>query len=313
MSAIRPPDDLPPPSNISEATRRNILDGLRLGAVRWSGRLDEPDFLSRLFDLKKLPSHDHRFKDAAGDIFQHRVRNDDGDAYWVFGDTRFDLTWCADEVFVRFLCEMLHPVVRPEEAEVERLAAMFNEQLSTDGWEIYPATTVSGRPVFAGRRRSFHLDHAVRAVKSAVEPFGAEYVSRQITRLYGAAHNDPELAIGTAKELLETVCKSIISERLGTCDANQELPALIKATTRLLQLAPDDVPDSAKGAESIRILLNSLGTVAGRLAELRNLYGTGHGKGAGARILDERHARLAVGAAATLATFLVETHQAHPK
>ena len=44
------------------------------------------------------------------------------------------------------------------------------------------------------------------------------------------------------------------------------------------------------------------------LAELRGLYGTGHGKHGKTSGLSPRHAKLAVGAAATLATFLFQTH-----
>lgn len=77
----------------------------------------------------------------------------------------------------------------------------------------------------------------------------------------------------------------------------------------MLELLPDDVPSAAKGAEAIRRILSNLGTVAQGLAELRNLYGTGHGKTGSARGLSARHARLAVGCAATLATLLLETHE----
>ena len=49
---------------------------------------------------------------------------------------------------------------------------------------------------------------------------------------------------------------------------------------------------------------------AARLAELRNLYGTGHGKEAAAQMQKPRHARLAVGAASTLAGLFFETHLA---
>lgn len=45
------------------------------------------------------------------------------------------------------------------------------------------------------------------------------------------------------------------------------------------------------------------------MAELRNLYGTGHGPSAKTnRGIQPRHARLATGVAATLASFLFETH-----
>jgi hypothetical protein len=56
-------------------------------------------------------------------------------------------------------------------------------------------------------------------------------------------------------------------------------------------------------------LAPALATVSQSLAELRNLYGTGHGKGGRTKGLSPRHAKLAVGAAATLAVFLFETHK----
>jgi len=303
------PPNVPPPSTISDVTRKNIFDAVTASGIFWAGRLPQDDFLGRLYKLKKMPSTDHRFGDAGSDIWQHCVRNSDWENDWVFTDRRFNLMWCSDEELLRFLTELLHPMVRAATDEVERLLAIFNEHLAKDGWELYPATMVSGRPVFAGRKKMAHLDHAVSTVKDAVEPIGAEYINQQITRMYAAAQNDPELAIGTAKELLETVCKSILMARTGACDPALDLPGLIKKATKELRLAPEDVPASARGAETIRILLNNLGRVDGRLAELRNLYGTGHGKDPSARVLETRHARLAVGAAATLAAFLAETHQ----
>ncbi len=305
-------ESLQTPSVITEVTRRNIFDAITVSRTSWSGRMQEPDFLARLYDLKAMPSHDHRFKSAAADIWQHRVNNDDGEPDWVFTDSRFNLMWCSDEELLRFLAETLHPAVRPDTDEVRTLAETFNRHLAADGWELYPATLISGRPAYAGRRLVLGADHAVTTVRAAVEPLGAEYVNQQITRMHAAVQDDPELAIGTAKELVETVCKAILVARAGACDDGLDLPALVKAAMKQLKLAPEDVHASAKGAEAMRIVLNNLGSIAGRLAELRNLYGTGHGKQPSSRVLDGRHARLAVGAAATLATFLVETHHQEP-
>jgi len=53
-------------NKISEVTRRNIFDFVLLEKTAWSGRLDEPAFLSRIFDLSKLPSTDSRFDNASG-------------------------------------------------------------------------------------------------------------------------------------------------------------------------------------------------------------------------------------------------------
>lgn len=84
---------------------------------------------------------------------------------------------------------------------------------------------------------------------------------------------------------------------------------LVRRTAEELQLVPDRVPDAAKGADVIKKLLGNLAVVSQSLAELRNLYGTGHGKEGRTAGLSPRHAKLAVGAAATLAVFLFETHK----
>ncbi len=138
---------------ISEVTRRDITDSLIADRVNWEGRLDEPGFLGRVWNLSEMRSTDGRFRDAAGDIWQHRINNYDWEDDWVFHDSRFDLAGCADETFARFLCEMLHPVVRPNLEEVQRLLASFNECLARDDWEIVEVRQLSGKPIFEGRRR----------------------------------------------------------------------------------------------------------------------------------------------------------------
>jgi hypothetical protein len=91
------------------------------------GAAGEREFLSRLFDLSSLPSEDSRFKDAAGDIWQHRVNNLDWDSDWVFYDRRFNLLNADDDVFLGFLCEGLHPVVRPDPTEAQKIRQLYNQ------------------------------------------------------------------------------------------------------------------------------------------------------------------------------------------
>ena len=137
---------------ITEVTRRQIIDYIITSRHRWSGRLNEDEFLSRLYDLEQLPSDDYRYSTASGDIWQHRVRNNDWDDDWVFHDSRFNLLRSSDEDFLRFLCEMVNPVVRPDHGAVIELLAEFNDALAMDGWEIFESKKISGRPVFAARR-----------------------------------------------------------------------------------------------------------------------------------------------------------------
>lgn len=122
--------------------------------INWAGRLDEVHFLDRIFDLKSLPSTDDRFKDAGQDIWQHRINNSDWQDDWIFYDSRFNLIYCEDETFLKFLCETIHPVVRSDIEEVKRLGNIYNKHLNADGFELTEYTTISERPVFKGKEMS---------------------------------------------------------------------------------------------------------------------------------------------------------------
>jgi hypothetical protein len=293
---------------ISEVTRRNIFDAIRVQNINWAGRLDEPEFLSRIFNLEQIPSYDSRFNDAAGDIWQHRINNYDWDDYWVFTDERFNLLKCDDDIFLRFLCEMIHPVVRGDVQEAKQLRQLFNQFLATDGYAIVERSKISGYPVYAARRKIENIPIGVNLAKKQ-QVFNAEYLSRQITRIEASIPHDPALAIGTSKELIETCCKTILQERRVEADDKWDLAQLVKATYKELKLTPSDIPNAAKAANTIKRLLSNLATVTQGLAELRNSYGTGHGKSVKSKGLTPRHAKLAAGAATTLAIFLFETHE----
>jgi hypothetical protein len=297
---------------ISEATRRDLADSMLLEKVNWAGRLEEQDFLARIFDVNALPSKDYRFKSAYQDIWQHRVNNpQDWDDDWVFYDSRFNLLHTDDDLFLGFLCETLHPIVRSEQEEVEKLRDLYNSFLRADGYELVERARMSGRPVFAARQ-AVELDStSLKSLKQAIPENGLTYVTRQITRMEASIEADPDLAIGTAKELIESVCRTILSERsTPLLPSNTDVGQLVKATFRELKLTPGDIPDGDPAEDSLRRLLGSLGTITQCIAEIRNRFGTGHGKAADAKALGATHARLAVGAAATLALFMQETHQA---
>lgn len=136
------------PDSITEVTRRGIMDLFALLPVVWAGRLEEPEFLARLYPLRKLPSNDYRYDDAYGDITQHRVNNpDDWADEYIFTDPRFDLLWGTDENILNFLAMTLHPAVRSEE-DAASLAQQYNSLLAADGFELRPDGMVSGKPLY---------------------------------------------------------------------------------------------------------------------------------------------------------------------
>ena len=121
----------------------------------------------------------------------------------------------------------------------------------------------------------------------------------------------PALAIGTAKELIDTCCKHIAERLHLNLPANPDMPVLVKAVLKELKLVPEGISEEAKGYDIIKRTLSNLTHVTQGLAELRNLYGSGHGWSSKHRGLQPRHARLAVATAAAFAEFVVETYRKH--
>lgn len=159
------------------------------------------------------------------------------------------------------------------------------------------------------RLKSAPSDPGIHHIKNVAVTFDAKHLAQQIQRMEKAIDSDPPLALGTAKELVETCCRTILRERGKPVTGSPDLPALTKAVLKELRLVPESVPDHAKGSDIIKRLLSNLGSVCQCMAELRNLYGTGHGKDGKAEAIKPRHARLAVGTATALATFLFATHE----
>lgn len=151
-------------------------------------------------------------------------------------------------------------------------------------------------------------DPALQALADLTTQMDAGHLSLYIKRMRNSVNSDPALAIGTAKELIEAVCKTVLFQRQRPVEDNPTMPQLIRRAASELNLMPEDIPDAAKGADTIRRLLSNLATISDGINSLRSEYGTGHGKDGTWRGVKPRHARLAVESAAALATFLMETH-----
>jgi hypothetical protein len=295
-------------NRISRRTRTNIIDHFRIEQTHWQGTLNDVEFLGRIFDLTELPSFDARFADAEGDIWQHTVNNDDWEGDWVFSDGRFDLLHCDDATFLAFLAETVHPVVRPSVDEASELVASLNLMLRVDGYELVTRESIGKRPIWVGAEVTIAGTRALSGIRAAHSTLDADYIQRQVARIESAVESDPGLAIGTAKELVESTLRAILEERRIVADSSADLSKLLRLAGKELRLVPDDVSDSTKAADSIRKVLGSLGVIVQGMAELRNAYGSGHGHAPSKRGLQSRHATLAAGAASALSVFLWQTH-----
>jgi hypothetical protein len=296
------------PATISELTRRDIFDTITIEQIAWWGRLDEAAFLERIYDLNDMPSTDGRFRSAAGDIHQHRVNNpEDWPDDWVFTDSRFDLMHGDDEVFLRFLCETLHPIVRPDVGEANRLVGLFNEKLAGDGWALIATKEISGRPIFEGRHRKGAKQPSTALRLPEYQRLRDPHVFEEhMRRIDAGLASDPAAAIASSKEMVESVCKVILDDYGVEYDRKDDLLDLYKAAAKALKLNAESVPDSAKGSQAAQGVLRALGTTVQRLAELRNELGLGHGRSRTSKA-QTRHARLAFNAASAMAEFMLDT------
>jgi hypothetical protein len=118
---------------------------------------------------------------------------------------------------------------------------------------------------------------------------------------------DPELAIGSSKELVEAVCALLLEDAGVEPDKKWAAEQLFKEALKTLDLSIDAVPDSKAGADSIRKVLRGMHQAVIGTAELRNRFGTGHGRHRRSSGLGPRHARLVASAALGLSRFLLDT------
>ena len=161
-----------------------------------------------------------------------------------YDDGRLNLLRCTDEMFLRLLCEMIHPIVRPNEAEVDGLLALFNEKLAADNYQLSAKARISGKRIFAGVKAFAAFTGEARKV---ADEMASDHVAAQITRMEASIAADPSLAIGSAKEIVESICKGILRERGMRLTGCEDLPKLVRKTRETLDLT---VAKYGRGAEA---------------------------------------------------------------
>jgi hypothetical protein len=293
---------------ITDVTRRQIADEMSLNNLWYHGNSTEPDFLARLFDLKSLSSKDYRYTNAYDDIYQHMVNNTDWDSDWLYNDPRINLSYCDDDIYLRFLALTLHPRVRTDANEIHKLVEIYNKNLDNDGFEVIQTDEISGKPVFIGCRKLIG-QAGLLAKKIEIKKYlNTEYVNGKINIMNDTVHKDTDLAIGTAKELLETTCKSILKQKTVAVDSNWTLPQLLKVTTSALDFTPKEAANPENAERSIKQILGGISSIVHGVSELRNSYGTGHGKEADFKALEVKYAKLLVAVVSEIVILYLSTN-----
>lgn len=295
-------------NRITDITRRQIADEMSLNNLWYHGNSTEPDFLARLFNLKGLPSKDYRYNNAYDDIYQHMVNNTDWDSDWLYNDPRINLSYCDDDIYLRFLALTLHPRVRTNESEVHKLVEIYNKHLGNDGFEVIQTDEISGKPIFSVHQKIIGQAGLLAKKVEIKKYLNTEYVNGKIDIMNEAIRKDTDLAIGTAKELLETTCKSILKQKAVVVDSNWTLPQLLKATTNALDFTPKEAANPESAERSIKQILGGISSIVHGVSELRNSYGTGHGKDVDFKALEAKYAKLLVAVVSEIVILYLSTN-----
>lgn len=134
-------------------------------------------------------------------------------------------------------------------------------------------------------------------------------VVQEFRRMVDNSESDPEDAITAACSLVESVCRSILVELQVEMPSKRAITTLYRAVAKELNLASDREDFPPDVAEDSRRILGGLASAVDGLGHLRTKTGDAHGREHTVRRVDPRVARLAIGSAATLSQFLIESWQ----
>lgn len=167
------------------------------------------------------------------------------------------------------------------------------------------------------REDGFKVDEATGAVRLGRVAPGAgltehalnalpdpQSIHDHLRRLGDSVDTDPRLAVSTAKALIESTAKCVLTARGQTYTRGAKVPALVNAAQESLGLAPKSVSDEDR---ALRQALQSLVTLTQSVTELRNSVGIDHGAEEVPKWVRPRHARLVVGAAQVWCQLMLET------
>jgi hypothetical protein len=171
---------------------------------------------------------------------------------------------------------------------IDYLVNVVDDLIDLDTWlrDHHPQLY---RELFAGGEAAALTE--LEAIATAAD---VPEIHRHVARIRHATDADPAQAIGSAKELIETVCRVILADHgLGKSD---DLMGLAKQVRVQLDLGSVN-----EGGALTRVLSGHAQIVQG-IAELRNLYGTGHGRSK-APEPEIAAARLVVDSASALALY----------
>jgi Abortive infection C-terminus len=141
-----------------------------------------------------------------------------------------------------------------------------------------------------------------RSLDSIIRERDIPAVRSEFDRALATVERDPPAAVTAACAIIESLCKVYIDENRLPMPADQSIRPLWKVVQEHLGLGPRSVV-----TDDMKQILGGLATVLNGVGDLRTHAGSAHGRGSQSFTVEPRHARLAVHAAHTVVTFVLES------
>jgi len=139
---------------------------------------------------------------------------------------------------------------------------------------------------------------------------GLLHIEEQVKAIELAVVENTGLAFDLAKTLVESACKTIITERGGSYDKDDNMSQLFKAVKQRVPFLPATVAGEAGARRSLEQTLNGLSTALQGVCELRNACGfASHGSESPRPLMEGIQALLAAQAADAIIGFVYQVHR----
>lgn len=139
---------------------------------------------------------------------------------------------------------------------------------------------------------------------------GLAHITEQVNGIERAVGENPGLAFDLARTLVESTCRTILTERKIAFHSDDDLPGLFKMVTKQLPMLPIAASSEAEARKSLAQTLNGLQTALQGVCKLRNAYGfASHGSGGHRPTMETVQALLAAQAADAIVGFLHRLHR----
>lgn len=188
-------------------------------------------------------------------------------------------------------------------AKLQAVIDYLNLRLTLDGLELRrqgPAVRLVNASTSAA---------VLESLASVTLALDLDTVRRDLDRALVSAEADPEDAVTAACSVVESVCKSVLTELGLPLPAVKDVQHLFKAVQEPLGLSParKDLPNEI--SVDVKMVLQGLASMVQGIGALRTHAGDAHGREKGFKRIDARIARLAIHSASCAAVFIIETWQ----